>query len=152
MTDRLDPPLAALERRLDRASPAAARTGLRRRVLAAVDDVLGAKATPATSGREREPLARSVRAMETLGAFAAALAVAVAVVTFAAASMRHLGVPLTLEERGRIAGVNDPAVWALLAGSRSTTPALRPLHRDEIPAQSNALRVLAGRRLLEETL
>jgi hypothetical protein len=152
MTERLDARLAALERRLERASPAVAPPGLRRRVLSAVEETVDT--VPATESRwfwqsaslfSRDLVAGTV--------FVSAVAAAIAVVAFSASIVLNSRAPLTLDERVRLTRVvGDDVLATLTAAARTTEPSLRPRRIDDIPAPRGTLRVLDAQRILQEPL
>jgi hypothetical protein len=154
MTERLDARLAALERRLERASPAAAPPGLRRRVLSAVEETVDT--VPATESRwfwQSPPLFSRDLVAGTV--FVSAVAAAIAVVVFSASIISNSRAPLTLDERVRLTltrvGGGD-VLATLTADARTTTPALRPRRIDDIPAPRDTLRALDAQRILQEPL
>lgn len=149
MTHRLDPTLAAIEQRLERASQPTAPPGLRRRVLAAVADALHEKG-PATRPawfRETGPLSSPGLLAGTF--FLSAAAVALWLVM---GSVLQPVAPLTLEQRARIAGVSDETLGAFAVDSHAADPAPRAMRVGDVPAHQGPLRVFDGYRLLEEIL
>jgi hypothetical protein len=151
MTERLDAHLAALERRLERASPAAAPPGLRRRVLSAVEETVDT--VPATESRWfwQSPSLFS-RDLVAATVFVSAVAAAIAVVAFSASAISTSTVPLTLDDRVRLTCVGDHVLATLTADARTTDLVLRPRRMDDIPAPRDTLRALDAQRILQEPL
>ena len=153
MTDRLDPRcdphLAALERRLELASLPTAVPDLRRRVLSAVDAVLDETAPTISRGWPGESLASSQGGLAFVMSVVAAT---IALVAFSGPAVTTSSVPLSLDDRARIAGVSDEALARLVADGRRADSALRPLPADGVPARPVTLRVLDAQRILQETL
>jgi hypothetical protein len=178
MTDRPDPRLAIverrLERRLERLPAAAPAASLRRRVLTAVDDVLmhepmKTEKVPATkSGGFGTPsfpfFPDSVAGTRFPNLFpwawVAAVAAGVAVVAACLASAAPVprGPRITLSERLRIAGVADEGLRESLIAAFAAAP--RPAVATATatsfagpavgPAARAAFTVIDARRLLEE--
>jgi hypothetical protein len=148
MTERLDARLAALERRLERASPMVAPPGLRRRVLSAVKD-----SVPGTeSGWSGEsPCLNSPDSVPGT-VFVLAVAAAIAVAAFSASAISNSPAPLTLGERVRLTRVGDDVLVTLTADARTTDPGLRPRWIDDIPTPRDSLRALDAQRILQEPL
>lgn len=149
MTDRLDPHLAAIERRLERASQPTATPGLRRRVLAAIDDVLHEKVPATTSGWSGGRVA--LFAPDVVAGTLFLTAAATVLWLIVASAPLPFG-PLTLEERGRLAGVSDETLGAFVADSHAADPASRATRVGNVRARQGMLRVFDGHRLLEEIL
>jgi hypothetical protein len=167
MSDRLDPRLAPVERRLERLPATAPAAALRRRVLAAVDGVLvhqpkEKEKVPATKsrwfGKSSFPLFPDLVA-GTFFPWACVAAVASGVVIVAACLASTAPVPraprITLVERLRIAGVAEEGLRESLiaAVAAASSPAdSGPLARSAAitPAARAAVRVSDTRRLLEE--
>jgi len=151
MTERLDARLAALERRLERASPAVAPPGLRRRVLSAVEETVDT--VPATESRwfwQSPSLFSRDLVAGTVLVFVAA---GIAVVAFSVSVISNAPMPLTLDERVRLTRVvGDDVLATLTAAARTTAPGLRPRRIDDIPAPRGTLRVLDAQRILQEPL
>lgn len=151
MTRRLDPTLAAIEQRLERASQPTAAPGLRPRVLAAVSDVLHEKAPATLSGRPRESLP-SFRGGLFNACVVSAIAAFIAFIVIADTLVLSTALPLSLDARARIAGVRDETLAIPLAGRRTTDVALRQSPAADASTRPVTLRVLDTRRILQETL
>jgi len=152
MTERLDARLAALERRLERASPAVAPPGLRRRVLSAIPDSVPDSVPGTESGRSGKFPAPSSPNLVT-GTVLVFVAAAIAIVAFSASVISNAPMPLTLDERLRLTRVGgDDVLATLTADARTTEPGLRPRRIDDIPARRGTLRVLDAQRILREPL
>lgn len=151
MTHRLDPQLAAIEQRLERASQPTAAPGLRRRVLEAVADVLHEKEkVPATkSGWFREG---GFLSSPDLVAGTFFLSAAAAVLWLVVGSVPQPVAPLTLDERARIAGVSEEILGALVVDGHVAGSALRSTRADDVHAHPGTLRVFDGHQLLEDIL
>lgn len=149
MTRRLDPTLAAIEQRLERASQPTAAPGLRPRVLAAVADALHEKVPATKSGWSGEG---AVLFSPDVVAGTFFMAAAAVVLWLIVASAPLPFAPLTLEERARIAGVSDEAIEAFVADSHAADPALRATRVGDVGAHQGMLRVFDRHRLLEEIL
>ena len=149
MTDRLDPRPAALERRLERASPAVAPAGLRRRILSAIED-----SVPGTESGGDRHVAHPNHLLSVAGTvcFTVVAAAMVAVVIVAMGSAVRSAGRLTLVERARIAGMGDDMIGTLGAESRGANPAVESTRADDNSPLRDTLRVLDGPRLLRETL
>lgn len=152
MTDRLDTNLAALERRLQRASSPTGSSVLRRRVLSAIDGVLREDPSASRSRSPRHPVGPMFPDTLAGTAFLSALATAVAVVALSAAAVPKPAMPLSLDARARIAGVNAESLGPRVVEHRSVGPALRSTRTHEPFAHPGMLRVLDGHDLLQETL
>lgn len=150
MTHRLDPHLAAIERRLERASQPTATPGLRQRVLTAVADVLHEKPPVTPSGWCGESVALFAPDV-VAGTFFLAAAAAVALWLVAGSVLQPIA-PLTFEERARIAGVSDETLGAFAADSAAPDLAPRASRVGDVRARQGMLRVFDGHRLLEEIL
>jgi hypothetical protein len=149
MTHRLDPHLAAIERRLERASQPTAAPGLRQRVLAAVTDALHEKVPATTSGWAREGAVLSSPDV-VAGTFFLVAVAAVLWGVVASAPLRFA--PLTLDERVRIAGVADKMLGEFVRDGHVAEHCLRSTRADDGPAHPAALRAFDGHRLLPESL
>lgn len=153
MTDRLDhrstSQLAALERRLERALLPTLPSDLRRRVLSAVDAALDDTSRATVPGWSGESLASS---RNGLASVMLAVAAAIALVVLSAATTSTLAVPLSLDDRARIAGVSAAALGPLVAERRGADPALHSPQAHQAPAHPGMLRVLDGHLRLQETL
>ncbi len=149
MTHRLDPQLAAIEQRLERASQPTAKPGLRPRVLAAVADALHEKVPATKSGWSGEA---AVLFSPDVVAGTFFLAATAAVLWLVAGWVPQPIAPLTLAERGRIAGVRDEAFGAFAANAHAADPAPRAARGSDVCARQGVLCVFDGHRLLEEIL
>lgn len=149
MTSRLDPRLAAIERRLESASQPTVAPDLRQRVLAAVADALHEKVPATTSGWAREG---AVLLSPDVVAGTFFLAAVAAVLWGVGASAPRRFAPLTLGERVRIAGVTDEILGEFVSDGHDAEHRLRSTRADDGPAHPAALRVFDGHRLLPESL
>ncbi|MGB8854093.1 MAG: hypothetical protein WCC69_11060 [Pirellulales bacterium] len=155
MTDRLDPHLAAIEQRLERASLQTATPDLRRRVLASVADVLHENVhekekVPATKSGWLEGGGLLSSPDVVAGTFF--LAATAAVLWLVVGSPPLPFAPLTLEDRARIAGVNHELLGVFLADGDVADPRPRSMRASNAPPHPDTLRVIDGHRLLQETL
>jgi len=151
MTDRLDPHLAALERRLESAAPPSASPNLRRRVLSSIDDVLHEKVPTSKSRWFAKPTSTLFEDLVVNALFPTALAAAVAVLALSVASVSALATPISLHERARIAGVGNETFDLLIAESSDGSAAMRTSPAGSIPADHDTLRVRDTHRILRET-
>lgn len=153
MTDRLDPrfdpQLAALERRLERASQPTVPTDLRRRVLSAVDAVLDETAPATVPGWPEESIP-AVR--DGLVFVVSAIAAVIALVAFSGAAVSNSALPLSLDARARMAGVCGETLAMPGAGRRTTDVALQQSSAVDASARPAVLRPLDTPRILQETL
>jgi len=148
MTERLDARLAALEHRLERASPAVAPPGLRRRVLSAIPD-----SVPGTESGRSGKFPSLYSPNLVTGTVLVFVAAAIAIMAFSASVILNAPMPLTLDERVRLTRVGgDDVLATLTADARTTEPGLRPRRIDDIPAPRDTLRVLDAQRILQEPL
>lgn len=151
MTARSDRQLAAIERRLERASLPPAPSDLRRRVLAAIDTVVHETRPPMCSGWPAE--SRLSSANMPVGAFVvAAVAAAIAVVALSGAAVPTPAMPLSLDQRARLAGVSDDTLAMPAAGGRTTHVVLRQSPTADPSAHPVVLRAHDTHRILRETL
>jgi hypothetical protein len=160
MTDRVPPHLAAIERRLERAARPTPAPNLRRRALAAIDDVLQEKVPVAKSRQSAQgnclPSPDVVAGTFLPGwawAAAAALGIALTVPVVAGMEARRLREPTTLAAQLRAAGVADESLLALVAHGPRPHAAIAPVQpeRNTVPRRFES-RVIERQRLLEETL
>lgn len=160
MTDRVPPHLAAVERRLERAMPPTTAPNLRRRVLAAVDDILHEKVPATESGQSAQGDRRTSPDL-VAGTFlpgwawaaAAVLGIMLTVPVVAGMEALRLREPRTLTAQLRVAGVADEAVLALVDRAPRPDAAVVTVQ----PARNGLVRRTDSRaielqRLLEETL
>jgi len=160
MTDRVPPHLAAIERRLERATSPAPTPNLRRRVLAAVDDVLHEKVPATTSGQiaQGDRLSSPDLVAGTFlpgwaWAAAAVLGIVLTVPVVAGMEALRLREPPTRAAQLRAAGVADESLLALVAHGPRPDAAIAPVQpeRNTVPRRFES-RVIELQRLLEETL
>ena len=156
MTDRLPPHLAAIELRLEQAIPPAEAVNLRRRVLAAVDDVLLEKVPATKSGQSTQGnclTSPDLVAGTFMWAAAVVLGIAMTVPVVAGMKALRLREPPTLAAQLRAAGVADEAVLAFVDRAPRPDAAVEPVspERVAVPRRLES-RVIELQRLLEETL
>lgn len=159
MTDRLPPHLAAIELRLEQAIPPAKASNLRRRVLAAVDDVLLEKVPATKSGQSTQDNCLTSQDlvagtfMSFMWAAAVVLGIAMTVPVVAGMKALRLREPPTLAEQLRAAGVADEAVLALVGRAPRPDAAVVPVSPERVAVTRRLeSRVIELQRLLEETL
>jgi hypothetical protein len=156
MTDRLPPHLAAVELRLEQASLTTPASNIRRRVLAAVDDVLLEKAPATKSGQSTQGnclTSPDLVAGTFMWAAAVVLGIAMTVPVVAGMKALRLREPPTLAAQLRAAGVADEAVLAFVDRAPRPDAAVVPVspERVAVPRRLES-RVIELQRLLEETL
>jgi hypothetical protein len=158
MTDRVPPHLAAVELRLERAIPPAEAVNLRRRVLAAVDEVLLEKVPATKSGQSTQGnclASPDLVAGTFIFMWAAAVVLGIAMTVPVVAGMKALRLrePPTLAAQLRAAGVADEAVLAFVDRAPRPDAAVVPVspERVAVPRRLES-RVIELQRLLEETL
>jgi hypothetical protein len=156
MTDRLPPHLAAIELRLERASLTTPASNLRRRVLAAVDDVLLEKVPATKSGQSTQGnclTSPDLVAGTFMWAAAVVLGIAMTVPVVAGMKALRLREPPTLAAQLRAAGVADEAVLALVGRAPRPDAAVVPVSPERVAVTRRIeSRVIELQRLLEETL
>lgn len=142
--------LAALEQRLQRMSPPAA-PELRRRVLVAVDAALGEPVPAMNAGW---PSAVRLSCVDVVAGpcLVSALAAVIAIAVFWAGAVSTSTVPLSLDDRARIAGVSGETLAMPVASGRTTDLALQPSSPAAASARPVILRALDTHRILQETL
>jgi hypothetical protein len=152
MTDRLEPhstsQLAALERRLARSSLPTLPPDLRQRVLAAVDAVLDDTASATVPDLSGESFASS---RNGLAFVVSAVAAAIVLMVFSTAITPISAVPLSLDDRARIAGMSELIDAMPRAGEHSGDVAFHPTPTTA-SARPAMLRPLDTPRILQETL
>jgi hypothetical protein len=161
MTDRLDPTLAAIEQRLERASQPTAVPGLRPRVLAAVVDALHEEVPATKSGwsggrgflSSPDVVAGTFFLPGWAWAAAAVLGIALTVPVVAGMEALRLREPPALAAQLRAAGVADESLLALVAHGPRPDAAIAPVQpeRNTVPRRFES-RVIELQRLLEEML